>query len=650
MKRFVVLALLFTMYSSVAATAQTFSLTNGRERVTSLDGLWRFRPGDNPAWADPNFDDANWPLIRSDESWTKQGYPAFTGYAWYRFKIEVPGDGQPVALLLTEVVNGYQLYVNGRLIGSAGSAIATRDPVFRAQPATFPLPVSGKGPQSVQVALRVWSYRPITSWTGAGSRGRGNEAGDPTRLSLHRRDVQGFDALHYVNEYASGLFAGLIGLAILALFLYRPSDKEYLWFSVLLLAELTDAVLHLMVNLGSLPMPLWDLLRLIAEASSVLAAMAFFSIVLHARRSFLWRVICVVVAVSPLTAALIYFQWTGMGVSFAIEGACIVPAFAWIIARLFMGAVRGDVSARLLLVPVVLFYGLNCINLMARIIWQLGGPNYLSSTDVALFEQPFPLFLENVTAFIFLLALLIFLVRRFSLARKEEERMTSEFEAARTVQSLLIPAAAPATPGFAVENVYLPAQEVGGDFFQVLPAVDGSLLIIVGDVSGKGLRAAMTVSAIVGALRGCLLRAPEEVLLYLNRALQGQVTGFFTCCVALMNADGKLTIANAGHLSPYLNGEELEVNPGLPLGIAHETEYPEMTFHFGQNDRLTFVSDGVLEARNARGELYGFARVQSISNQSAQSIARAAQQFGQEDDITVLTVARTDQRHPLPLQ
>jgi hypothetical protein len=405
-----------------------------------------------------------------------------------------------------------------------------------------------------------------------------------------------------------------------------------------------------MLNLGSLPMPLWDLLRLIAEASSVLAAMAFFSIVLHARRSFLWRVICVVVVVSPLTAALIYFQWTGMGVSFAIEGACIVPAFAWIIARLFMGAVRGDVSARLLLVPVVLFYGLNCINLMARIIWQLGGPNYLSLTDVALFEQPFPLLLENVTAFIFLLALLIFLVRRFSLARKEEERMTSEFEAARTVQSLLIPAAAPATPGFAVENVYLPAQEVGGDFFQVLPAVDGSLLIIVGDVSGKGLRAAMTVSAIVGALRGCLLRAPEEVLLYLNRALQGQVTGFFTCCVALMNADGKLTIANAGHLSPYLNGEELEVNPGLPLGIAHETEYPEMTFHFGQNDRLTFVSDGVLEARNGRGELYGFARVQSISNQSAQSIARAAQQFGQDDDITVLTVARTDQRHPLPLQ
>ncbi len=453
--------------------------------------------------------------------------------------------------------------------------------------------------------------------------------------------------MYFVNEYSYGLFAGLIGLAILALFLYRPSDKEYLWFSILLLGQLAGAVLHLMLNLGSLPMPLWDLLRLIAQAASVLAAMAFFSTVLHARRSFLWYAICVVVAVSPLTAALIYFQWTGMGVSFAIEGACTAPAFAWIIARLFMGAFRGDVSARLLLVPVVLFYGADCISLTARIILQLGGPNYFSSTDVLLFERPFPIYLQDVISFIFLLALLIFLVRRFSLARKEEERMAGEFEAAKTVQSLLIPAAPPATPGFAVENVYLPAQEVGGDFFQVLPGNDGSLLIVVGDVSGKGLRAAMTVSTILGALRGCALRAPEKVLLHLNAALRGQMSGFFTCCAALMNADGKLTIANAGHLSPYLNGEELEVNPGLPLGIAVETAYPEVVYHFGQNDRLTFVSDGVVEARNGSGELYGFARTTSISNQSADSIARAAQQFGQDDDITVVTVTRAQDQLPV---
>jgi len=208
----------------------------------------------------------------------------------------------------------------------------------------------------------------------------------------------------------------------------------------------------------------------------------------------------------------------------------------------------------------------------------------------------------------------------------------------------MLPASSASTPGFRLESVYLPASEVGGDFFQVLPADDGSLLIVVGDVSGKGLKAAMTVSAIVGALRGCAVRTPADVLSYLNRALHGQMAGFFTCCAALISADGKLTIANAGHLSPYLNGEELAVDSGLPLGITNGTAYAVKTWTLDAGDRLTFVSDGVAEARNASGELYGFARTKSISGQSAETIARTAQSFGQEDDITVLSLTRVAAR------
>lgn len=130
------------------------------------------------------------------------------------------------------------------------------------------------------------------------------------------------------------------------------------------------------------------------------------------------------------------------------------------------------------------------------------------------------------------------------------------------------------------------------------------------------------------------------MLAYLNRALHGQVKGFFTCCVALIDGDGNLTIANAGRLPPYLNGEELAVAHGLPLGIADESEYMENTSRLGASNRLTFVSDGVVEARDAGGELYDFERTRSISGQPASTIARTAQQFGQEDDITVLSVTR----------
>ena len=640
MKTAALLVLSLVLPACTGLHAQTFSLVTGREPVTSLDGLWRFHTGDDPAWASPDFNDSNWPLIRSGESWTRQGYPAFNGYAWYRFKVEVPGNGQPVDLLLIGILDGYKVYADGKLIGNAGSDVATRDPVFAGPPAIFPLPASDKGPHSIQIALRVWTYLPIVYWTGAGAREKGNEAGDPALLAAHMESRRNRKAMDFVGEYAYGIFAGLIGLAILALFLLRSSDKEYLWFSILLLAQSVDAVLHLMLNLGSLPMPLWDFLRLIAGASSMLAALAFFSVVLRVRRSFLWWTICLLLVASPLAAALIYFQWTGMGISYAVGEACTVPAYLWIIARLLIGAFRKDISARLLLVPVTLSYGMGSAGLTARIIAQLSRSSHIPSVDIPLFEWPFPISLGDVIGLIFLLSLLIFLMRRFSLARKEEERLAGEFEAAKTVQSLLIPSSAQVTPGFTVESVYLPAHEVGGDFFHIQHGDDASLLIVVGDVSGKGLKAAMTVSAIIGALRGCALRAPADVLAYLNRVLHGQITGFATCAVASIAADGAMTIANAGHLSPYCNGKELPIASGLPLGITAESNFEESHHKLAPGDRLTFISDGVVEAANGKRELFGFDRTEQIITQPAAVIAEAAQRWGQEDDITVLTVAR----------
>ena len=103
-----------------------------------------------------------------------------------------------------------------------------------------------------------------------------------------------------------------------------------------------------------------------------------------------------------------------------------------------------------------------------------------------------------------------------------------------------------------------------------------------------------------------------------------------------MRTDGSLTLANAGHLSPYRNGEELTLDNGLPLGIAPDASYTESTINLAPGDHLTFLSDGVLEAQNPQGQLFGFDRTRQISTESAEAIARAAQSFGQQDDITVL--------------
>jgi serine phosphatase RsbU (regulator of sigma subunit) len=198
-------------------------------------------------------------------------------------------------------------------------------------------------------------------------------------------------------------------------------------------------------------------------------------------------------------------------------------------------------------------------------------------------------------------------------------------------------------PGFNMASAYKPAREVGGDFFQILPLEEGGALVVIGDVSGKGMPAAMTVSLLVGTVRTLAhyTQSPGEILTAMNyRMLNRSAGGFTTCLVVRVDADGKLTIANAGHLAPYLNGHELAVHGGMPLGLEATRSYAESSFMLGEDEQLTMLTDGVVEARNRHGELYGFDRTALIAKNSADAIADVAREFGQEDDITVLTLSR----------
>ena len=149
----------------------------------------------------------------------------------------------------------------------------------------------------------------------------------------------------------------------------------------------------------------------------------------------------------------------------------------------------------------------------------------------------------------------------------------------------------------------------------------------------------MLVSALIGALDSNRYIDPSAVLQHLNDLLlTRQQGGFATCQCASIDQEGRAAVANAGHPSPYRNGEEINVRSGLPLGITAQADYGKVSAQLAAGDTLTFVSDGVIEARSATGELFGFDRKAAISTNKAESIARAAQQFGQEDDITVLTL------------
>jgi serine phosphatase RsbU (regulator of sigma subunit) len=237
---------------------------------------------------------------------------------------------------------------------------------------------------------------------------------------------------------------------------------------------------------------------------------------------------------------------------------------------------------------------------------------------------------------------LAFVVLRAIRIARSRSALAAELKAAQNVQQLLLTHAAQPTPGFLIESVYLPAAEVGGDFYFVSPAPDGSITAIIGDVSGKGMQAAMRVAMILGVLRREDSREPASILGSLNQALHSQGgVGFTTACCVRLQPDGSFSIANAGHISPYVEGAEYETSPGLPLGLTAETEYEERSGQLGSHSRMVLLSDGVVEARSRQGELYGFDRLGALTLEPAEEIAATAQAFGQEDDITVLTLACT---------
>jgi serine phosphatase RsbU (regulator of sigma subunit) len=251
---------------------------------------------------------------------------------------------------------------------------------------------------------------------------------------------------------------------------------------------------------------------------------------------------------------------------------------------------------------------------------------------------------------------MLFLVLLFTVAREQarerrrQMHIESEIASAHEVQDLLIPSDPPVIPGFAITSVYKPAAEVGGDFYQVIPL--GELedepraLIVLGDVSGKGLKAAMTVSLIVGTVRTLaeFTNDPAEILTRLNQRLLGRTRGGFATCIALLlEPGGRTTIANAGHLAPFRAGREIDLPGSLPLGLAPDERYESITMHLEAGETLTLLTDGVLEARGPKGELYGYERLSTLmqARPTVRQVVEAACSFGQDDDITVLSVALT---------
>jgi hypothetical protein len=469
-----------------------------------------------------------------------------------------------------------------------------------------------------------------------------------TRLINQQRQLR-WNHLFWSNSANNALLLGylLAALAGFGLFLLRPGEGEYLWFAAFELVNAAE------VALGVYPAfhPMWfqgfQLLQgLLLFLFTACLSMFFVTLLKEKRRRLFWSMIG-----SGLFCALMFvpvvMQWMNAVVWIPVIYLSGVPLIACQLLLLFLAARRGNLDARLLLGPFGLQSGATLGGglLFGLQAFGLGGSliAFCAEKWDTLFEWPFPISVQNIADFLTQISLLAILILRFARTRRDEERQASELEAARAVQQVLVPAEVPAIPGFQIQSAYKPAGQVGGDFFQIIPLPSGGVLIAIGDVSGKGMPAAMMVSLLVGKLQALaeVSNSPAEILKGLNRRLHARSRGGFTTCLILRaDPDGSLTIANAGHISPYRNGAEMAVESELPLGLSEEATYTESRFRLGENEQLTLMTDGVVEARGQGGELFGFGRTQTISNQPAEDIAQIAQSFGQEDDISVISITR----------
>jgi hypothetical protein len=622
-----------------------------------LDGLWQFHPGDEMDWASPTFDDSHWMQLTTDKPWGAQGYESKAGFAWYRCHITItPVHGAPpnMALLIPSVDDAYELYWNGTLVGRNGKLPPSPSWYLAQPPQTF-----GLGPvRSGVLAVRVWKA-PLAS-ADSGEIG-GFEAvptlGSPEAIAAIKDTIDYQWLRSHQIEFGLDSLYALV--AILSLLAWMRDRNQWLLFWM---AGYTIIPI-VRLFLGGLLLP-WssDAAQGLLQPAIMIQDVSLWFVLLwllklqesRGMTRFTRNAALVFCVVFTLDGVVVLFwgsdRWSGplqmtdaflTGIFTILEVIPLVLVAAAVVQRKRLEPARW-------LVAICAFLAEMCYvlrNLSSQFMrfthWTL--TNKISGS---LFKLNGNSINAQVLANTLLLVSIVYAVYLFSIEeRRRQSAIEQEFKNARELQQVLVPETLPSLPGFSITSAYRPAQEVGGDFFQIIPLENGSTLVILGDVSGKGLRAAMAVSLIVGAARmvADFSSSPAEILASLNRRLYGRLQGGFATCIALrLDADGNCAIASAGHPAPFLNTHEMSLPGALPLGIQPAVRYEETRIRLRVGDHFALYTDGLLEARSHSGELYGFERLETLfaSGPDAARATEAAVDFGQDDDITVLTLTR----------
>ena len=654
------------------------------QAAVPLYGPWKFTIGDSPTdaltgrplWAEPSFDDSHWETVDLTPAegsfepiqgtpgfvpgWTAKGHPGYWGYGWYRIRVEAdtqnlsgsPEQASKLALAGPKSYDTvYQIFSNGSLLGGFGDFSGKTPVDYYNVPKLFQLTKpdavaagSRRGVVTEVLAFRVWM-------------GPETLLAEPEAGGLHGPPVLGeakvveagyqlrwLDLVRALSPVLIlGIFHLILAVLAVSLLLFDRTDRVYMWIGAVFLLQAIYAWFEVFDSCTQ---------HLSITADGLLGDGITFSLIMAGWVMVWWNWFGLRSRWIPRTAAVLVLVWIvsrtiGQELFFGLVPHGIAVQF-WVIQLLvrgmffflmlwivFQGIRRYGVEGWLVLLPVLL-----------RAIGAFSGELRLLGLRVSLHPFGANVTLSELATMLMALAVALLLLRRLLRSVKAQRLMALDVKQAQEVQQVILPQALTVLPGLVVESDYRPAREVGGDFFQILPnASDGSLLIVAGDVTGKGLKAGMVVALLVGAVRTAVQYdpAPLAVLNTLNQRLLGRNDSQATCLALRIDPDGSATLANAGHMAPYLNGESMEMEGALPLGMIDGAQFSVMRFKLNEGDRLMLMSDGIPEARDANGNLFGFERVHQLlrTAKSIAEISNVVESFGQEDDISVISVTLT---------
>lgn len=581
-----------------------------------------YKLGDNPGWSATNLDTSDWkPYANYRE----------TGDAWVlwvrcRASFDTSGIEHPVVVASSDGPIQSDLYVDGQPARRFGPVRRPAWNYSTSQEAGHP--------------ARTFAVRVVQKLLVPGNSPGGPlylVFGDGPRLLAYSEANLGTGLRSFVPTYSSYLVIGAAGLFLLGLFLFDRSQKAAFWLGIYCCCVCVTRINIMLADLsrGGFSLLLDSVLFGLSMFESWALVRVNFALAQRRVPILYWLVFAawVFIFVGSVLPALLPAQWA-LPLSIFVQVTCFKPI--WCIWGFACTA------------PFVAFWPWSGLSSRMRIVACISAiwaviEGWFQLQQVFFNRQTWSGAIQNwmsLAIAALVMALFGYIFHQQRIAADERAEMRGELSAARQVQHLLIPEKMLVAPGVTVSSAFLPASEVGGDFYLCRALSNGAQRVLLGDVSGKGVAAALTSALLLGAADRCDDLRPAAVLRELNAALRHSgIEGFTTCLCADLSATGVLLIANAGQLPPYRNGEEIEIPAGLPLGVDATVEYAESSLQLAPGDKLTFLSDGVVEARNAVGELFGFDRTRQLSSRAAQQIADAAVQFGQQDDITVLTLS-----------